>query len=343
LSYDVKASRSGMAEQYTHPKDTTMSEAINGATFQQAHETCERIIANIEKVIIGKRSVIEETLVALLDSGHLLLEDVPGVGKTMLAKSLAYTIGGEFARIQFTPDLMPSDVTGVSIYNQRSGSFSFRKGPVFANVVLADEINRANPRTQSALLEAMEERQVTVDGETHALPHPFVVVATENPIEYEGVYPLPESQLDRFMLKLSIGYPSEADEKTVVKSQLTRHPIDDLEPVCDASDVEMLQATTARCHVDEAIYDYVMAIVSRTRDAEQLELGASPRGTLAAIRTAQALAIIEGRDFVTPDDIKRLAVNILAHRTLLASHARLGEIGAADIVGAILEEVPVPV
>ncbi len=316
---------------------------MSAEPFEEARRICLRIIENIEQVIIGKRKVIEETLVTLLAGGHILLEDVPGVGKTMLAKALASSIGGQFARIQFTPDLMPSDVTGVSIYNQQSGGFRFRCGPVFANVLLADEINRANPRTQSALLEAMEERQVTVDGETYALPDPFVVIATENPIEYEGVYALPEAQLDRFMLKLNIGYPSEPDEKAVVKSQLQSHPIDRLGPVCGTEDIRSLQTTAASCHVDETAYDYVLAIVRATRRSEQLQLGASPRGTLAMVRTAQALATINGRDFVTPDDTKRLAVSSLAHRILLAPQARLGDVTAADILTAILDEVAVPV
>ena len=311
--------------------------------FEQAHQVCMRILQNIENVIIGKREVIEEILVALLANGHILLEDVPGVGKTMLAKALALSIGGNFARIQFTPDLMPSDVTGVSIYDQRTASFRFRKGPVFANVLLADEINRANPRTQSALLEGMEERQVTADGETYPLPQPFAVIATENPVEYEGVYVLPESQLDRFMLRISIGYPSAPDEKAVVKTQLEGHPIDDLQAVCEPADVLRLQSVTASCHVDEAVYDYILEIVGRTRESEQLQLGASPRGTLALVRTGQALATLQGRDFVSPDDIKRLAVSALAHRMLLAPQARLGDTHTAGIVNNIIDEVTVPV
>ena len=316
---------------------------MDRSDFEAAHELSRRIVDNVETVIIGKRTVIEEALIAVIAGGHILLEDVPGVGKTLLAKSLARSFGSEFARIQFTPDLMPSDVTGVSIYDQQSGSFRFRKGPVFANVVLADEINRANPRTQSALLEAMEERQVTVDGETCALPEPFFVLATQNPIEYEGVYALPEAQLDRFMLKLSIGYPSESEEKTVVLSQLRGHPIDRLEPVCASEDILRLQTVVAACHVDDAVYDYVLKIVSSTRRAEALQLGASPRGTLALVRGAQALAIIKGREFTTPDDVKQLAVSTLAHRMLLAPQARLGDADTAAIVNDILDDVAVPV
>lgn len=316
---------------------------MDRSDFRAAHELCRRIVDNVETVIIGKRTVIEEALIAVIAGGHILLEDVPGVGKTLLAKSLALSVGSEFSRIQFTPDLMPSDVTGVSIFDQHSGGFLFRRGPVFANVVLADEINRANPRTQSALLEAMEERQVTVDGETHALPEPFFVIATENPIEYEGVYALPEAQLDRFMLKLSIGYPSESEEKTVVMSQLQGHPIDSLKPVCDSEQVLRLQTVSAACHVSDVVYDYVLRIVSSTRHAESLLLGASPRGTLALVRGAQALAVIEGREFVTPDDVKRLAVSTLAHRMLLAPQARLGDADTAAVVSDILEDVAVPV
>lgn len=316
---------------------------MDRSDFEAAHELCRQIVDNVEKVIIGKRTVIEEALIAVIAGGHILLEDVPGVGKTLLAKSLARSFGSDFSRIQFTPDLMPSDVTGVSIFDQQSGTFRFRRGPVFANVVLADEINRANPRTQSALLEAMEERQVTIDGETHALPDPFFVIATENPIEYEGVYALPEAQLDRFMLKLSIGYPSESEEKTVVMSQLRGHPIDSLEAVCDSRQIRWLQSVAAECHVRDAVYDYVIGIVSGTRRAEALQLGASPRGTLALVRGAQALAVISGREFVTPDDVKRLAVSTLAHRMLLAPQARLGEADTAAVVGDILEGVAVPV
>lgn len=311
--------------------------------FAQAHHLCQHIINNIEKVIIGKRVVVENTLIAVLAGGHLLLEDVPGVGKTRLAKALARSIGGDFSRIQFTPDLMPSDVTGISIYDQPTGTFRFRQGPVFANVVLADEINRANPRTQSALLETMEERQVTTDGSTYALPDPFLVIATQNPVEYEGVYALPESQLDRFILKLNIGYPSAIDEKSIVRDQLLIDPMADLEAVCRPQDLLELQALTARCHVDDSVYDYVLSIIQMTRNAAQLQLGASPRGTIALVRTAQATATLDGRDYVTPGDIKRLAPLTLAHRVIIAPQARLGDISTHDVLDAILRDVAVPV
>lgn len=308
-----------------------------------AAELCRRIIDNIERVIIGKREVIERTLVTMIAGGHMLFEDVPGVGKTMLGKAVARSIGCCFSRIQFTPDLLPSDVTGVTIYDQRTGEFRFRQGPVFTNILLADEVNRATPRTQSSLLEAMEERQVTVDGETHCLPYPFMVIATENPIEYEGVYPLPESQLDRFLIRQRIGYPDRQSEKRVVAQQLARHPIEALEPVAGADDLVELQQVAAECHVADALYEYVLTLVEATRQSETLYLGASPRGTLGLIRSAQAQATIRGRDFVEPDDIKQLAIATLAHRVLLSAEARMGDLTTAQVIQELLDKVPVPV
>ncbi|MCE5240106.1 MoxR family ATPase [bacterium] len=308
-----------------------------------AADLCRRIMDNVEQVIYGKREVIERTLVAMIAGGHMLFEDVPGVGKTMLARAVACTIGCGFSRIQFTPDLLPSDVTGVSIYDQKTGEFRFRKGPVFTHILLADEVNRATPRTQSSLLEAMEERQVTVDGVTYPLPRPFMVMATENPIEYEGVYPLPESQLDRFLIRDRIGYPDRPSEKSVVARQLTRHPIEQLQAVTSAEEVILLQQVAAECHVADAIYDYALGLVEATRQSETLYLGASPRGTLALIRCAQAVATIRGRDFVEPDDIKQLAVPILAHRVLLSAEARMGDLTTAHVIAELLERLPVPV
>ena len=311
--------------------------------FHEAAELCGRIADNVEHVIVGKRPVVEQTLVGLMAGGHLLLEDVPGVGKTMLARAFARTLGCSFNRIQFTPDLLPSDITGVSIFDQKTAEFRFRPGPVFANVLLADEVNRATPRTQSSLLEAMEEEQVTVDGKTYDLPRPFVVIATENPIEYEGVYPLPESQLDRFMLRLTIGYPDMEAEKEIVKRQLLAHPVDSLHAVTDAESIIQLQQTVARCHLDEVLYDYILEIVTATRSLETLQIGASPRGTLAAVRCSQALATIRRRDYVTPDDIKDILVPTLAHRVLPSPEARMSDVTPGEIINDLVNRVPVPV
>jgi MoxR-like ATPase len=303
----------------------------------------QRIRDNIEQVIIGKPGAIERTLVALLAQGHLLCEDVPGVGKTLLARALARSLGATFTRIQFTPDLLPSDVTGVSIYDQGAGEFRFKPGPIFTNILLADEVNRATPRTQSSLLEAMEEGQVTVDGVSHPLPRPFMVIATENPIEYEGVYPLPEAQLDRFLMRHQIGYPDRESEKEVVRRQLQNSPLTHLQPVASAEEVLQLQQLAAAVTVADAIYDYVLGIIEASRGAESLYLGASPRATLSLIRCAQAQALLRGREYVEPDDIKQLAVPVLAHRVLLAPEMRMGDLTAEQVISEILAQTPVPV
>jgi MoxR-like ATPase len=311
--------------------------------FQQTADLISRIVENVENVIVGKREVIERTVVALLSGGHVLFDDVAGVGKTMLARALSVSIGGKFSRVQFTPDLLPSDVTGISVYNQQTCEFDFRPGPVFANMLLADEINRSSPRTQSALLEAMGERQVTVDGITYELSPPYMVLATQNPIEIEGIYPLPESQLDRFTMRLSIGYPTKEDEKRVIERQLLRHPIETLKPVTTPDQVVQMQETVSHCHVADGIYDYAIQIVTHTRESEHVEVGASPRGSIALVRCAQGLAVMEGRDFCTPDDVKRLAVSCLAHRVILKAEARLQGLTGRDMVKAAVDSTTVAV
>jgi MoxR-like ATPase len=302
----------------------------------------ERILANVEKVIIGKTSEVRLALVCLMCQGHLLIEDVPGVGKTTLARSLARSTGCSFKRIQFTPDILPSDVTGVSVYNQRSGDFEFRAGPLAAQIVLADEINRATPKTQSALLEAMEEHQITVDGTTRQLPEPFMVMATQNPIEYEGTFPLPEAQLDRFLMRVHLGYPSTTDEVLMMDAQQTRHPVDELEQITDAAEIGAIQAAVKEVYVDPLIKQYIVSLVDMTRQHEAVYLGASPRGSLALYRTSQARALLDGRDFVIPDDVKELAYTTLGHRVIVSPSARVKSITASDIILGCLERVPVP-
>jgi MoxR-like ATPase len=302
----------------------------------------ERILANVEKVIIGKASEVRLALVCLMCQGHLLIEDVPGVGKTTLARTLARSTGCSFKRIQFTPDILPSDVTGVSVYNQRSGDFEFRAGPLAAQIVLADEINRATPKTQSALLEAMEEHQITVDGITRPLPEPFMVMATQNPIEYEGTFPLPEAQLDRFLMRVHLGYPSTTDEVLMMDAQQTRHPIEELEQITDASEIGGIQAAVKDVYVDPLIKQYIVSLVDMTRQHEAVYLGASPRGSLALYRTSQARALLDGRDFVIPDDVKELAYTTLGHRVIVSPSARVKSISASDIILGCLERVPVP-
>ena len=302
----------------------------------------EKVINNVEKVILGKREALELTVINLLCQGHLLIEDVPGVGKTMLARSIARSLGTSLNRIQFTPDMLPSDVTGVSIFNQGTREFEFRAGPIMAQIVLADEINRATPKTQAALLEAMEEHQIPVDGVTHPLPHPFMVLATQNPIEYEGTFPLPEAQLDRFLLRLRLGYPELEDEIAVLEGQQFAHPMESLEQVASAEEVIQAQNAIKSIKVSEDLKRYIVEIARQTRSHSEVYLGASARGSLAIFRSSQARAAIEGRDFVLPDDIKALASACLAHRIILGPAARLQDLSAENIVSSILEELPVP-
>jgi MoxR-like ATPase len=302
-----------------------------------------RLVANVERVVVGKRRAIELVVIALLCEGHVLIEDVPGVGKTTLARAVARSLGGEFRRIQFTPDLLPTDIGGISYFNQKMGDFQFRPGPVFANVVLADEINRATPRTQSALLEAMEERTVTVEGETMPLPRPFLVLATENPIELEGTFPLPEAQLDRFLIRLAIGYPSHDDEDAILARFRADAPLAELAPVATPADL-IAAATAAReVFVSDDLRHYITSVVRATRANEAVELGASPRGSLALLRATQALAAMRGRRAILPDDVKALAGPVLGHRLMLAPEAQLRGRDANAILAEIVGQVPVPV
>lgn len=305
-------------------------------------ELANKIIENIEKVIIGKRNAIELAVISLLCRGHLLIEDVPGVGKTMLARSLAKSLGCSFSRIQFTPDMLPSDVTGVSIYNQVTGQFEFRPGPIMAQIVLADEINRATPKTQAALLEAMEERQVTVDGVTHELPRPFMVMGTQNPIEYEGTFPLPEAQLDRFFLKVGLGYPMIDEEIRVLERQQYHHPIEGIESVVSVEEIIKAQELVKEVYVASPVKRYIVEITRRTRNLQEVYLGASPRGSITLYRAGQARAAIFGREYVLPDDIKILAEPALSHRMILSPAARLQNLSASQVIEEVLREVAVP-
>jgi len=302
----------------------------------------ERLIANVERVIVGKREAVELTVIGLLCQGHLLIEDVPGTGKTMLARSIARSLGCSFSRIQFTPDMLPSDVTGVSIYNQATRQFEFRPGPIMAQIVLADEINRATPKTQAALLEAMEERQVTVDGVTRPLPRPFMVLATQNPIEYEGTFPLPEAQLDRFLMRIRLGYPETEDEVRILERQQFRHPIEELEQVASVEELLEAQEAVRAVYVAPRLKRYIVDLTRRTREYPDVYLGASPRGSLTLYRAGQARAAIHGRDFVLPDDVKALAIPALGHRVIVGPTARMRDVTAEQIVEEILRQVPVP-
>ncbi len=297
----------------------------------------QTVVQNVERVIVGKRDAVELLMVALLCEGHVLIEDVPGTGKTMLARSVAYSLGLSFKRLQCTPDLLPNDITGVSVFNQQSREFEFRPGPAFSNLLLADEINRATPRTQSALLECMGEGQVTVDGVTHRLGHPFLVLATQNPIEYEGTFPLPEAQLDRFLLKLSVGYPSVEDEARILLNLQREHPITTIGQVVEGSLLVDLTHAVWEVHVDDTVRDYVLRLVHATRSHSDLALGASPRGSLALFKTAQALAALRGRDYVIPDDVKALAVPALAHRLIVRPESALRGYTAVSIRSGLLQ------
>ena len=302
----------------------------------------ENITQNLERVILGKSQALELVVVGLLCQGHLLIEDVPGVGKTMLARSLAKSLDCSFNRIQFTPDMLPSDVTGVSIFNQQKRKFEFRAGPIIGQIILADEVNRATPKTQAALLEAMEERQVTVDGVTHLLPKPFMVLATQNPIEYEGTFPLPEAQLDRFLMRIRLGYPSSSEEMRVLSGQRLKHPIETLKPVVKVKELLIAVEDVRKVFVSAAVQKYIIDLVGRTRQSSDVYLGASPRGSLALFRAGQARAAMHGRDHVLPDDVKALAVAVLGHRLIVSPTARLRDLSADRIVQEIVYSAPVP-
>jgi MoxR-like ATPase len=302
----------------------------------------QRVIGNVERVIVGKAEPVAFSLIAVVCRGHVLIEDVPGVGKTVLTKAIARSIGCTLKRIQFTPDLLPTDVTGVSIYNQKTGNFEFRPGPIMSQIVLADEINRATPKTQSALLEAMEESQITVDGVTYRLPEPFMVMATQNPIEYEGTFPLPEAQLDRFMMNISLGYPKANDEMNILDTHQHHHPLEDLAQIMTAEELVRIQQQIRKIHVDPSIREYIVAIANATRNHQNIYLGSSPRGSLALFRASQALAAMRGRGYVIPDDVKLLAKPTLAHRIIVTPAARVRAVSSTAILEEILQTVPVP-
>ncbi|AWX54099.1 MULTISPECIES: MoxR family ATPase [Brevibacillus] len=316
---------------------------MNPIKLEQVNPAIASLIDNIEKVLIGKRSVIELMVAAVLANGHVLLEDVPGVGKTMMVRALSKSISGEFRRIQFTPDLLPTDVTGVAIFNQKSLEFEFRQGPIFANVILADEINRTSPKTQSALLEAMEERSVTIDGATYRLAEPFFVMATQNPLEYEGTFPLPEAQLDRFFMQLSLGYPTVEEEMRMLSRFSTANPLEELQPVITTAELAELQRQVSTIKVSEGIKEYIVRLCHRTREHHHIYLGVSPRGSLALFRAVQALAFVRGRDYVIPDDVKELVPVVFAHRMIVKPEARLEGATVDRVLAMILSETRVPV
>ena len=312
------------------------------AKIRQVAELAGRVMDNVERVVVGKRDVVRLATVALLSEGHILFEDVPGVAKTMLARSLAISLGCSFARLQCTPDLLPSDITGVFVFNQKTSEFEFRPGPIINNILLADEINRATPRAQSALLEAMAERQVSVDGHTFELPRPFMVMATQNPIEFEGTFPLPEAQLDRFLMKLSIGYPAFTDENEMLERQRQRHPIEDLKPVAAPDEVLAAQEATRAVQVHDAVREYIVRLVQATRNHPDLAMGASPRASIALYRAGQTLAAVMGRGYVLPDDVKYLAWYVLPHRLILSAESRLRGRKTTEIIQEILDATPAP-
>jgi MoxR-like ATPase len=313
-----------------------------GADFNHFKAAFETIVANVEKTIQGKEEIVRLALVSLLAEGHVLLEDVPGVGKTMLAKSLAKSLGCTWSRIQFTPDLLPSDVTGVNVWDQQAGDFRFKAGAVFANICLADEVNRASPKTQAALLESMEERQVTADGVTHKLDEPFMVIATQNPVEHEGTYPLPESQLDRFMMRLSMGYPSRAAELEILDTHGERFPLEELQAVAEAEAVISLIKMAREVHVAQSLKRYIVELTEATRDHPSVHLGASPRASLYLLKASRAQAASRGRDYVVPDDIKDLVVPVLSHRILLSAETQLHGSTSQDFLDALMDRVPIP-
>ena len=329
-----------------YPQDTRQTPRANSSSSPPqaglAQNVAERIAQSVSQVIIGKRNEVRLTVLGLLSRGHILIEDIPGVGKTMMAKALSRTIGCTFSRIQFTPDMLPSDVTGVSLFNQKTREFEFRAGPIMAQIVLADEINRATPKTQAALLEAMEEQQITVDGTTYPLDEPFLILATQNPIEYEGTFPLPEAQLDRFLMRIQLGYPSPAEELTVLSAQQYEHPINNMRQVVSLQELLAAQQAIREIYVADEIKRYIVDLANATRQHPDVYLGSSPRGSLALFRTSQARAAMAGRDYVIPDDVKALAEVTLAHRIIVGPAARIKDISSRTIVQDILAATPVP-
>jgi MoxR-like ATPase len=327
------------------PQETRRMPADNNSRMRSislVQEVAERITHSVSQVIVGKRNEVRLTVLGLLSQGHILLEDIPGVGKTMMAKALARSIGCSFSRIQFTPDMLPSDVTGVSLYNQKTHEFEFREGPIMAQIVLADEINRATPKTQAALLEAMEEQQVTVDGETHPMPQPFLLIATQNPIEYEGTFPLPEAQLDRFLVRIQLGYPSPNEEFTILSAQQYEHPLGTIYQVVSAQELIAAQRAVREVYIADEVKRYIIDLVGATRQHPDVYLGSSPRGSLALFRTAQVRAAMAGREYVIPDDVKALAEVTLAHRVIVGPAARIRDISSRTIVQDVLAKTPVP-